>query len=104
MGIARHPSFELQLPAMSQSASAVPAPFPRVFWTANVTELFERGACYPMASFVVLYFGRMGMGHYWPSTLNSVLWPRVYFLPIPAHGRARVVRGRHAARQGGRPG
>jgi dipeptide/tripeptide permease len=59
-----------------------PAPFPRVFWTANVTELFERGAYYSMASFVVLYFGRLGMGHYWPSTLNSVLWTLVYFLPI----------------------
>lgn len=61
---------------------APPAPFPAAFWTANVTELFERGAYYSMASFVVLYFGRLGMGHYWPSTLNSVLWTLVYFLPI----------------------
>jgi dipeptide/tripeptide permease len=59
-----------------------PAPFPRSFWTANVTELFERGAYYAMASFVVLYLGRLGMGHYWPSTLNSLLWTLVYFLPI----------------------
>ena len=58
------------------------APFPRAFWTANVTELFERGAYYAMASFVVIYFGRLGMGKYWPSTLNSVLWTLVYFLPI----------------------
>jgi proton-dependent oligopeptide transporter, POT family len=35
-----------------------------------------------MASFVVIYFGRLGMGRYWPSTLNSVLWALVYFLPI----------------------
>jgi dipeptide/tripeptide permease len=64
------------------SASTPPSPFPHAFWTANVTELFERGAYYAMASFVVLYFGRLGMGHYWPSTLNSVLWTLVYFLPI----------------------
>jgi POT family proton-dependent oligopeptide transporter len=56
--------------------------FPRSFWTANVTELFERGAYYGMASFVVIYLGRLGMGRYWPSTLNSVLWSLVYFLPI----------------------
>lgn len=62
--------------------SSAPAPFPRSFWAANVTELFERGAYYAMASFVVLYFGRLGMGHYWPSTLNSLLWTLVYFLPI----------------------
>jgi dipeptide/tripeptide permease len=63
-------------------AAPTAGPFPRSFWTANVTELFERGAYYAMASFVVLYFGRLGMGHYWPSTLNSVLWTLVYFLPV----------------------
>ena len=70
---------------MTQAESTAPSEprgFPRSFWTANVTELFERGAYYAMASFVVLYFGRLGMGKYWPSTLNSVLWTLVYFLPI----------------------
>jgi len=57
-------------------------PFPRTFWMANVTELFERGAYYAMASFVVIYLGRLGLGDYWPSTLNGVLWTLVYFLPI----------------------
>ena len=57
-------------------------PFPRTFWTANVTELIERSAYYAMASFVVLYLGRLGMGDYWPSTLNGILWFLVYFLPI----------------------
>ncbi|MBI5531748.1 MAG: MFS transporter [Deltaproteobacteria bacterium] len=52
------------------------------FWTANTTELFERGAYYAMASFVVIYLGRLGMGKYWPSTLNGLLWTLVYFLPI----------------------
>jgi len=31
--------------------------FPRSFWTANLTELFERGAYYAMASFVVMGLG-----------------------------------------------
>ncbi|OGF64880.1 MAG: hypothetical protein A2Y62_13225 [Candidatus Fischerbacteria bacterium RBG_13_37_8] len=57
-------------------------PFPRSFWTANLTELFERGAYYAMASFVVVYLGQLGLGEYWPSTLNSVLWFLVYFLPV----------------------
>ena len=56
--------------------------FPTVFWTANVTELFERAAYYSMASFVVIYLGQLGLGAYWPSNLNSVLWTLVYFLPI----------------------
>jgi dipeptide/tripeptide permease len=59
-----------------------PHRFPGVFWTANVTELFERCAYYSMASFVVIYLGQLGMGKYWPSNLNSVLWTLVYFLPI----------------------
>jgi dipeptide/tripeptide permease len=58
-------------------------PFPNAFWTANVTELFERAAYYSMASFVVIYLGQLGFGAYWPSFLNStVLWGLVYFLPI----------------------
>lgn len=56
--------------------------FPRSFWTANVTELFERAAYYSMASFVVIYLGQLGLGDYWPSTLNGILWTIVYFLPI----------------------
>jgi len=58
------------------------AKFPNVFWSANVTELFERAAYYSMASFVVIYLGQLGLGAYWPSNLNSVLWTLVYFLPI----------------------
>ncbi|MDH7515539.1 MAG: MFS transporter [Bacteroidota bacterium] len=66
-------------------------PFPTTFWTANLTELFERGAYYAMASFVVLYLGQLGLGKYWPSTLNSVLWTLVYFLPILSGTIADVV-------------
>jgi dipeptide/tripeptide permease len=64
------------------TAVPTPAPFPRAFWAANVVELFERGAYYSMASFVVLYLGQLGLGDYWPSTLNGILWSLVYFLPI----------------------
>ena len=67
--------------AVAPSSSA-PERFPAVFWTANVTELFERCAYYSMASFVVIYLGQLGLGKYWPSNLNSVLWTLVYFLPI----------------------
>jgi len=64
-------------------SATLPAPaFPRVFWAANTTELFERAAYYSMASFVVIYLGQLGLGAYWPSTLNSLLWTLVYFLPI----------------------
>jgi proton-dependent oligopeptide transporter, POT family len=63
-------------------ADAGPEKFPPVFWIANTTELFERAAYYSMASFVVIYLGQLGLGDYWPSTLNSVLWTLIYFLPI----------------------
>jgi dipeptide/tripeptide permease len=66
---------------MSSTANK-PVPFPGTFWTANVIELFERAAYYSMASFVVIYLGQLGLGDYWPSTLNSVLWFLVYFLPV----------------------
>lgn len=56
--------------------------FPTSFWNANLTELFERAAYYSMASFVVIYLGRLGLGDWWPSMLNGVLWFLVYFLPI----------------------
>ncbi len=71
---------------MTTAPAGTPAevtPFPTVFWTANVTELFERAAYYSMASFVVIYLGQLGFGGYWPSFLSSsVLWFLVFFLPI----------------------
>ncbi len=53
-----------------------------VFWTANLTELFERAAFYSMASFVVIYLGQLGLGTYWPFFLNTLLWYLIYFLPV----------------------
>jgi len=70
--------------------------FPGVFWSANTTELFERAAYYSMASFVVIYLGRLGLGEYWPSTLNSWLWTLVYFLPILSGTIADIVGFRKA--------
>jgi dipeptide/tripeptide permease len=68
---------------MTASPASQPKPrFPATFWDANLTELFERAAYYSMASFIVIYLGRLGLGDYWPSTLNSVLWFLVYFLPM----------------------
>jgi proton-dependent oligopeptide transporter, POT family len=75
----------------TQTAVAAPARFPRSFWTANVTELFERGAYYSMASFVVIYLGQLGFGDTWPSTLNSWLWFLVYFLPVLSGTIADIV-------------
>ncbi len=57
----------------------------------HLTELFERGAYYAMASFVVLYLGQLGLGDYWPSTLNGFLWTLVYFLPILIRERSLII-------------
>jgi len=61
-----------------------PAPFPATFWTANVIELFERGAYYAMASFVVIYLTEiLGMSPTFATFINgSLLWGLIYFLPI----------------------
>ena len=70
---------------MADAVTTAGAPvqkLPASFWTANVTELFERAAYYSMASFVVIYLGQLGFGSYWPSFLNSFLWFLVFFLPI----------------------
>jgi proton-dependent oligopeptide transporter, POT family len=64
-------------------AQEQPHKFPRVFWVANTTELFERAAYYSMASFVVIYLRQVGFGDYWPSRINgTLLWSLIYFLPV----------------------
>ena len=80
----RTPTSDTPPPDINAAAGTPPPKesFPLSFWSANVTELFERGAYYAMASFVVLYLGQLGLGEYWPSTLNGILWTLVYFLPI----------------------
>ncbi len=70
-------------PTGDNTDSETKTAFPREYWTANLTELFERSAYYAVASFVVIYLGQLGLGDYWPSTLSSsVLWGLIYFLPI----------------------
>ena len=58
--------------------------FPTTFWTANVTELFERAAYYSMASFMVIYLKEsLGMSPTMATFINgSLLWGLIYFLPI----------------------
>ncbi|HNS74427.1 MAG TPA: MFS transporter, partial [bacterium] len=58
--------------------------FPQTFWTANTIELFERGAYYAIASFVVIYLNEtLGMAPTKATFLNgTLLWGLVYFLPI----------------------
>jgi dipeptide/tripeptide permease len=60
------------------------AVFPATFWTANTIELFERGAYYSMASFMVIYLKEsLGMSPTFATFLNgSLLWGLIYFLPI----------------------
>jgi dipeptide/tripeptide permease len=66
------------------SPESKPARFPATFWTANTIELFERGAYYAMASFVVIYLKEnLGMSPTFATFLNgSLLWGLIYFLPI----------------------
>ena len=66
------------------SPESKPAAFPATFWTANTIELFERGAYYAMASFVVIYLTEnLGMSPTFATFLNgSLLWGLIYFLPI----------------------
>lgn len=58
--------------------------FPTTFWTANAIELFERGAYYAIASFVVVYLKEtLGMSPVKATFLNgTILWGILYFLPI----------------------
>ena len=66
------------------SPESKPTRFPATFWTANTIELFERGAYYAMASFVVIYLKEnLGMSPTFATFLNgSLLWGLIYFLPI----------------------
>ena len=66
------------------SPESAPVPFPATFWTANTIELFERGAYYAMASFVVIYLKEvLGMSPTFATFINgSLLWGLIYFLPI----------------------
>lgn len=69
---------------MERSEQARKFSFPATFWTANTIELFERGAYYAIASFVVVYLKEtLGMSPVKATFLNgTILWGMLYFLPI----------------------
>jgi dipeptide/tripeptide permease len=65
--------------------AAIPKPkFPAAFWTANTIELFERAACYSMASFMVIYLKEsLDMTPSFATFLNgTLLWGIIYFMSI----------------------
>ncbi len=62
--------------------------FPRTFWTANVMELFERGAYYGMNSVLAIYLttevaaGGLGASEQSVGFLQSIVYALTYVLPI----------------------
>ena len=62
--------------------------FPRVFWVANVMELFERGAYYGMNSVLAVYLtadvakGGLGFGESSVGFLQSLIYACTYVVPI----------------------
>jgi proton-dependent oligopeptide transporter, POT family len=62
--------------------------FPSVFWTANVMELFERGAYYGMNSVLAIYLtnsvaeGGLGFSEQSVSLLQSLIYALTYIVPI----------------------
>lgn len=80
---------------MSTSPSSPPAPagslirsFPRVFWVANVMELFERAAYYGLNSVLAVYLtaptskGGLGFGESAVGFLQSLIYACNYVVPI----------------------
>lgn len=64
------------------------SPFPRTFWTANVMELFERGAYYGMNSVLAIYLttsvaeGGLGASEQSVGFLQGIVYALTYVLPI----------------------
>lgn len=62
--------------------------FPRVFWIANVMELFERGAYYGMNSVLAVYLtnevhkGGLGFTEQAVGFLQSIIYALTYIIPI----------------------
>jgi len=75
--------------AMSKEKSAgLLRSFPRVFWIANVMELFERAAYYGMNSVLAVYLsnsvadGGLGISEQAVGFLQSIVYALTYVLPI----------------------
>lgn len=71
-----------------KSASGLLRSFPRVFWIANVMELFERAAYYGMNSVLAIYLsnsqaeGGLGFSEQSVGFLQSLIYALTYVLPI----------------------
>ena len=68
--------------------SPVLASFPRVFWVANMMELFERAAYYGMNSVLAVYLtnsaaqGGLGFSEQSVGFLQSLVYAMTYVVPI----------------------
>ena len=64
------------------------ASYPAVFWTANVMELFERGAYYGMNSVLAIYLtntvsaGGLGFSEQSVGFLQGLIYALTYVIPI----------------------
>ena len=69
-------------------AKGIMASFPAVFWTANVMELFERGAYYGMNSVLAIYLtdavssGGLGFSEQSVGFLQGLIYALTYTIPI----------------------
>jgi dipeptide/tripeptide permease len=56
--------------------------FPKVFWTANIVELFERSAYYAMFISITLYLSRVvGYNDVWAAWISGAFSAGMFFLP-----------------------
>ncbi|MHB1049746.1 MAG: MFS transporter [Bacteroidota bacterium] len=56
--------------------------FPKVFWTANIVELFERSAYYAMFISITLYLSRVvGFDDIWAAWISGAFSAGMFFLP-----------------------
>lgn len=73
---------------MSSQSGGVLHSFPRVFWVANVMELFERGAYYGMNSVLAIYLsnsiaaGGLGFSEQSIGFLQGLVYALTYIVPI----------------------
>ncbi|MBI2428612.1 MAG: MFS transporter [Ignavibacteriales bacterium] len=72
----------------NQQSGSLLSSFPKVFWTANVMELFERGAYYGMNSVLAVYMtnsmidGGLGFSEQSVGFLQSLIYACTYVIPI----------------------
>ena len=71
-----------------QSSRSLLSTYPKVFWVANVMELFERGAYYGMNSVLAVYLtnsvheGGLGFSEQSVGFLQSLVYAITYVVPI----------------------